>query len=313
MAFMQVAASAPVGAALALTSAIQRLAAEASVEINVADSKHLQASRQWLRPGTRVFVSYLPNQTWEQSRQASLAACAAGFEPVPHIPARLVPSQAHLERILGELAGVGVQEVLLIAGDYPEATGPYSDVSEVLKTGLLGKHGFRRVSLAGHPEGHSKVALPVIRQAERDKVSLAQSLGLETSLVTQFFFEAQPFIDWAASLRQQGVSARVVGGLAGPASVAALFRFAMRCGVGPSIRALGAKPTSMMKLLGDHGPELVIRDLVEAQADDGLDFNGVHFFCFGGFLRACQWINAVAAGKFALTQNGGFMVTEKCG
>ncbi|MBK7550010.1 MAG: hypothetical protein IPI20_20500 [Rhodoferax sp.] len=39
----------------------------------------------------------------------------------------------------------------------------------------------------------------------------------------------------------------------------------------------------MMKLLGDHGPELVIRDLVEAQADDGLDFNGVHFFCFGGF------------------------------
>ena len=41
MAFMQVAASAPIGAALALTREIQRLAEKASVEINVADSKHL--------------------------------------------------------------------------------------------------------------------------------------------------------------------------------------------------------------------------------------------------------------------------------
>ena len=71
---------------------------------------------------------------------------------------------------------------------------------------------------------------------------LAAEAGLEATFLTQFFFEAQPFLEWVAASRAAGTRARLVGGLAGPAGIATLFKFAIRCGVGPSIRALGARP-----------------------------------------------------------------------
>jgi methylenetetrahydrofolate reductase (NADPH) len=109
-------------------------------------------------------------------------------------------------------------------------------------------------------------------------------------------------------LRSQGVRARIVGGLAGPAGLATLFRFAMRCGAGPSVRALGARPTSLMKLIGDRGPEDVVRGLAEARSSGESDFTGIHMFCFGGFLRTCEWLNNVANGRFKLNDKAGFTV-----
>jgi hypothetical protein len=46
-------------------------------------------------------------------------------------------------------------------------------------------------------------------------------------------------------------------------------------------------------LIGDHGPEHVMHDLGNARlAQPGL-FDGVHLFCFGGFLRTCEWLQRV--------------------
>ena len=46
---------------------------------------------------------------------------------------------------------------------------------------------------------------------------MGMAAGLEITLVTQFFFEAAPFIDWARALRVAGAEARIVAGLPGPA------------------------------------------------------------------------------------------------
>lgn len=293
----------------AVTEQIAQLVREASVEINVQDVKHLEASRELLAPGTRVFVSHLPKQTWQDTAAAARAVRQAGLEPIPHIPVRLVADAATLDRTLGTLADVAnVQEVLLISGDYPDAVGPYNAVVEVLRTGALQRHGFKKVSLAGHPEGHPKVPLQVIRAAEREKVKIASDTGLTPTLVTQFFFEHAPFLDWVSDLRSHGVRAAVVGGLAGPAGLATLFKFALRCGAGPSIRALGVRPSSVMKLVGEHGPESVLRGLAQARADDESDFTGIHLFCFGGYLRTCRWLQQVAAGQFHMNHTGGFEI-----
>jgi methylenetetrahydrofolate reductase (NADPH) len=226
---------------------------------------------------------------------------------VPHIPVRLVTDEATLDRNLAELvSGAQVQEVLLIAGDYAQAAGPYAAVSQVLQGGLLGRHGLKKVSVAGHPEGHPQVALDEIRQAERDKAALGANAGLDVALVTQVVFEHAPFLQWAAALRARGVRSRIIAGLAGPASLATLFKFALRCGAGASVRALGARPTSMMKLIGDRGPEDIVRGLAEARAAGRSDFTGIHLFCFGGYLRACEWLHEVAAGRFTLNDNGSF-------
>jgi methylenetetrahydrofolate reductase (NADPH) len=295
---------APVSPAL-LAATIARLAREASVEINVQDVKHLEASRAFVTPGNRVYVSYLPGQTWQQTEAACVAVRAAGFEPVPHVPVRLVPDAAALHRLLARLVqSARINEVLLIAGDYELAAGPYLSVAQVLRDAALQTTGLTRVSLAGHPEGHPKVALAEIRGAEREKVRLAARAGLEARLLTQFFFEPQPFLDWVRELRVHGVGARVVAGLAGPARLTTLFKFAMRCGAGPSIRALGAQPGSLMKLIGEHGPEAVLWALAQARASNQSDFCGIHLFCFGGYLRTCEWLHAVANGRFELNDGG---------
>ena len=277
---------------------IAQLARECSIEMNVQDVPHLEASRTLLPPAKKVYVSHLPKQTWRQTLDACRAVSAAGFDPVPHIPVRLLQDERALDSLLADaVQNSGVGEVLLVAGDYPQPAGPYASVADVLRTGKITAHGLRRVSLAGHPEGHPKVPLAEIRRAELEKAQIARAAGLETTLLTQFFFEAQPFLDWAGELRSAGVDARLIGGLSGPASIATLFRYAVRCGVGPSIRALGAKPTSLMKLIGDHGPENVMHDLAIARlAQPGL-FDGVHLFCFGGFLRTCEWLHRVSSAE----------------
>ena len=279
-----------------LTQAMSQLLRDASVEINVQDIQHLEASRPYLAPGAKLYVSHLPKQSWNETELACRAVRNSGFDPVPHIPARLLTDSATLDRLLGQLVQTAqVREILLIAGDYSRALGPYSTVVDVLHSGLLSRHGLPRVSLAGHPEGHPKVALEEIRRAECEKTTLAHQVGLDVTLLTQFFFEAAPFLHWTREMRSRGVRARIVGGLAGPASVATLFRFAMRCGVGPSIRALGSRPSSLMKLAADHGPEPILRELALAYSRERAQFDGVHLFCFGGFLRTCEWLRGIAA------------------
>ena len=298
----------------ALTNEIVALARAASIEVDVADVPALAASRRFLRPGTRVYVSHLPQRGWEPTVAACVAVRAAGFEPIPHVPVRLLPDRALLERLLAQLAAdASVKELLLIAGDRPQPLGPYPQVAEVLRSGLLERYGMQRMSLAGHPEGHPSVPTDTIRAAEREKVSLAREHGLEPTLLTQFFFESAPFLTWSRELRGDGVQARVIAGLAGPASISTLLRFARRCGVGPSIRALSTRGGSLLALLGERGPESVVRELASARLQAPTQFDGIHLFCFGGFLRTCAWLAAVTEGRFELDASGFTVEAEPVG
>jgi methylenetetrahydrofolate reductase (NADPH) len=292
-----------------VAASIAQLAREASIEINVHDVGHLEESRRLLPAGKAVYVSHLPKQEWRETEETCRAVRAAGFRPVPHVPVRLLPDAAAVDRVLGGLVGTGqVDEVLLVSGDYPQSRGPYSEVLQLMNSGALQQHGLKRVSVAGHPEGHPKVPLTAIRRAELDKVRMAQHAGLDLTLVTQFFFEQTPFLEWARELRAAGVRARIVGGLAGPTKLSTLIKFAMRCGAGASMRVLTARPAAFTKLLGDHGPESVLRGLAQARCDNSSDFSGIHLFCFGGFVKTCQWLQAITDGRFMLDDGDGFKV-----
>ena len=279
--------------ASAIEQILVQLVRDASVELNVTDLKDLEASRALLGQGRRIYISHLPKQHWDETLLACRLVSAAGFAPIPHIPVRLIEDEATLDGLLERASSDGVEELLLIAGDYAQAAGPYSSVAEVLRTGKLRRYGFKRISIAGHPEGHPRVPLAEIRRAEIEKAHLAAPL--EVTFVTQFFFEATPFLGWASHLRRHGVSdARLFAGLAGPAGIATLLRFARRCGVGPSIRALAARPGALARLIVEHGPDDVMRDLAVARAGDASVISGLHFFCFGGYLRTCEWLSRYA-------------------
>lgn len=287
----------------AVRAQIVRLAREASIELNVQDVRSLGESRRHLAPQTRMYVSHLPRQTWEQTIAACRTVRAGGFQPTPHVPVRLFVSSDELDSVLGALS-LEADEVLLIAGDYPRAAGPYAETIAVLESGALEKHGFKRVSLAGHPEGHPLAPLAAIRGAELEKARAARESGCDATFLTQFFFDAEPFLSWARQMRAAGVDARIIAGLAGPARVSTLFKYSIRCGVGPSVRALGARPSSVAKLIGERGPEAVIAKLAETRTFDENAFTGIHLFCFGGFLRTCRWLEAVANGRFESSADG---------
>jgi methylenetetrahydrofolate reductase (NADPH) len=278
---------------------LSTLAREASIELNVQDLNDLEASRALLPRGKRVYISHLPKQRWNETLIACQRVIAAGFDPIPHIPVRLIESEALLDDILERAANARVKELLLIAGDYAQVAGPYSAVADVLRANKLQQYGFTRVSFAGHPEGHPKVPREQIREAEVEKAALTQAL--ETTFVTQFFFEASPFLQWASEARARGIGrARLIAGLAGPAGIATLLKFAKRCGVGPSIRALMTRPRAFSKLIGELGPEEVMQSLASAYAQDASTFSGLHFFCFGGYLRTCEWLDDLVGGRVQL-------------
>jgi methylenetetrahydrofolate reductase (NADPH) len=266
------------------------LARKASIELSFLESGELRAGRDFLSPGQKIYVSHLPRQTWAQTWETCAQVTGAGFDAVPHVPVRLLKSEQQLDEVLSALRGAGASELLLIAGDYERPEGPYDRVLPVLQCGKLQKLGFTRVSIAGHPEGHPRVADEEIRRAQLEKARLGAAAGLEVTLVTQFFFEAKPFIAWARELRMAGIGARIVAGLPGPASIKKLLQLARHCGVGPSIRALTARSGPMLKLLSDRDPDSLLGDLATALQHQPDLFDGIHLYSFGGFLRTAAWL-----------------------
>ena len=275
---------------------VAALARAASVEMTWHDVDQLGSCQSLLAPGTAVFTSHLPGQTWQQTLETCVAIRSHGFEPVPHIPVRRLADAAAFERLVtGLVGGAKVARVLLIAGDSLESIGPFSATLDALRTGVLAAHGIRRIFVAGHPEGHPQLADDDLRRAERDKLGFAAANGMELTFLTQFFFDAAPFLAWARMLRSQDVHARLVAGLAGPARLTTLFKYAVRCGVGPSIRALGARPAMFSKLTTERDPEPIVHSIVRARSAGEVGEVGIHLFSFGGLAHTCGWLHALAS------------------
>jgi methylenetetrahydrofolate reductase (NADPH) len=269
---------------------MRRLAREASLELNHLEAQELAAAEELLCAGQRVYVSHLPRQTWDQTVRTCAAVAARGFEPVPHIPVRRLGSQRQLDEVLAATREAGARELLLIAGDRASSEGPFSNVLEVLQTGGIQQHGFTRVSMAGHPEGHPAVPAQQMREAQLTKARWAAAAGLEVTLVTQFFFESAPFIRWASELREQGIGARLLAGLPGPATAARLLGLARHCGVGASIRALSSRPGAMFRLATEESPEALLLELGAEKVRQPQLFDGIHLFSFGGFRNTAAWL-----------------------
>src|SRR5690606_9437642 len=120
---------------------------------------------------------------------------------------------------------------------------------EVLQTGLFKKYGFKRVGVAGHPEGSKAIGEARVKQALHGKAEFAKEAGFEIYIATQFGFDPRAFIDWEAETTADGITLPIHVGVAGPASLKQLARFAMLCGVGASARMLATRTGAMANLL----------------------------------------------------------------
>ena len=268
-----------------------------SIEVNPTDAKVVDAAAARLDPGTEVFLTWIPGADPMSMIAPAATLRRAGLVPVPHIGARHIESPNQLRHLAARLAEeAAVDRVLIIGGDRETPAGPYDSTLAVMQSGVFQKLGITRVCIAGFPEGNPNISDAILEKALRSKLEFAQSAGLELSIVAQFCFDADPIVKWLRGIRSRGINVPVRVGLAGPASLTTLARYAMRCGIGNSFRVLTEKP-AFAKLLVDSGPEPIVRGIagaMDAANDSPLSFGvaGLHFFVFGGFNKTVDWINA---------------------
>jgi methylenetetrahydrofolate reductase (NADPH) len=268
-----------------------------SVEISPTNEKIVASAIERLDPETEVYLTWIPGEDPLQAIAPAGKLRRAGLYPVPHVGARHLESAAQLDDLLGRFVAEGVDRFLLIGGEREKPLGPYDSTLQVMQTGLLQKHNVKIAKISGFPEGHPAISGPVLGESMVAKMNYGRSIGLELQIVTQFVFEGEPIAQWLRQIRGLGVDLPVRIGLAGPAGIATLTRYAMHCGVGNSIRAL-TKSSSFGKLLTERDPEPVIRELL-AEAPNGDPFampfgiGALHFYTFGGLKKTVEWIKSM--------------------
>jgi methylenetetrahydrofolate reductase (NADPH) len=110
------------------------------------------------------------------------------------------------------------------------------------------------------------------------------------ALTTQFCFEAAPVIAWADRVRAAGIGLPIHIGIAGPAKLQTLIKFAIACGVGPSLKVLQKRAMDVTKLVMPYEPDAVIGALAAHKAaTPGFNIEQVHFFPLGGIKATATW------------------------
>ena len=291
---------------------IQAAAANWSIEVTPTGATKIERFRDCLNEGTTVNVTFLPGT----DPADTIAVCERlhndGMKPVPHLAARSLRNADQLDELLTAYTSrCGVEEVLCIGGGVDDPVGDFTATMEVLKTGLIQKHGIRHIGVAGHPEGSPDISDDEIAEALGAKNDLARAEGLDLYIETQFCFEAYIVLDWERRVRAAGNALPIRIGIPGPATIKTLFRFAQISGIGPSMRFVAKQAKNVAKLMTVQSPHLLIAGLAEGMAaDEDCLIRHFHFYPFGGFARTATYASAIADGKIEMLPKGGFNVTE---
>ena len=268
------------------------LVAASSLEISPRELPRAGEVSALLPAGTCVYIPSLPGLPLSRTLDAVAAIRAAGLDPVPHVSARRVLNRGEFEEFLKTaVTSHGVHRVLLIGGDEPRPKGPFVDSVEVLEKGMLAECGVREVGVAGYPEGHPAITALSLRTAFERKLTLARELGIGLYVVTQFSFAPARVVEFCATLARTAPSVPVYVGVAGPTDPIALARYAQRCGVSVSLRALRTLGTGIAKLVThtDPGDQLLAIARYSASREPS-NVVGTHIFSFGGAVRTAAWM-----------------------
>ena len=266
-----------------------------SLEMGADRPKDARAIADLLPAGTPVFVNHLPKHALADTLAGLEAVATAGLEPVPHLAARRVASEAEVAGFLkAAVSRAGVSKLLLLGGDMPKAVGPYGDALALLQSGLIAKAGIREVAFAGYPEGHPTVDADTMIDALDAKIAAARAQGLGVRVITQFSFAPARILDFCVWLHRRAPDVPVQVGIPGPASPASLLRFATICGVGASFRAMTNQGMGAVRLLTHTDPgEQLAMIAAHQRTNTHTNISGVHMFSFGGVAKTAQWMNGV--------------------
>src|SRR4051812_35443153 len=122
-----------------------------TVEVMARDEKSVGLAPTLFKPGTEVFIAWIPGDTSEKLIESAISLRKAGLTPVPHIVARNIANAKQLDELLATLAGeAGIDRVLTLAGDREKPEGEFTSSLGLIETGLFPKHNIRYLGIAAH-------------------------------------------------------------------------------------------------------------------------------------------------------------------
>jgi len=277
---------------------LAELVAAGSLEISPREMHQAAAVAAELPTGTCVYIPSLPGLPLARTLEMVAALAQAGLDPVPHVSARRVLDRAEFRHFLEcAVKQHGVHRVLLIGGDEPKPKGPFQDSLQILEEGLLAGCGIREIGVAGYPEGHPGISSQVLDKSFRRKIDLAREQKLGLYVVTQFSFAPARIVEFCSQLARTAPGVSVYAGIAGPTDPVALARYAQRCGVSVSLRALKNLGSGIAKLVTHTDPTEHVMAVARYSAGrEPGNVAGVHLYSFGGAVRTAAWMRGLIAG-----------------
>ncbi|HCW85663.1 MAG TPA: 5,10-methylenetetrahydrofolate reductase, partial [Rhodobacteraceae bacterium] len=265
------------------------------IEVMPRTAEKVDDFRAYLPEGTRVYIAHIEGTPIEDMVATAARINSEGYDVMPHFPARIIKDEATLADWIARYQGeADVHQALLLAGGVATPHGDFHSSMQLLETGQFDKAGFKRLHVAGHPEGNKDIdpsgSDANVMEALHWKQSFNERTDAHMALATQFAFEAGPIIEWADAIKAAGIDIPIHIGIAGPAKLQTLIKFAIACGVGPSLKVLQKRAMDVTKLLLPYEPTEVLAQLAAHKAANP-DFNieKVHFFPLGGIKTNANW------------------------
>ncbi|MEE2774250.1 MAG: methylenetetrahydrofolate reductase [Pseudomonadota bacterium] len=274
---------------------MSKLLKEFSIEVMPRTAENIPDFRKIIPSKTKVYIAHIDGTSPEEMIKTAKRIREENFDVIPHLPARVIANKSNLDFFLSRYCDIGIDKALVLSGSTKMAVGEFENSMQLLSTGLFDYYNFKEVMCAGHPEGNKDID-PTgedknIMEALRWKKQFSIRTGVPISLTTQFCFELDPIVEWEKKLRNENIEFQINLGLSGPAKLQTLIKYALLCGVGPSIRVLQKRARDISKLLTPYTPEKIILDLSKYK-DETPESNirSVHFFPLGGIKATTDFL-----------------------
>ena len=283
------------------TQAVSDFVTDFSIEVLPRTAEKVEDFRAILPLGTRVYIAHIEGTPIEDMVATAKRLAGDGFRVMPHFPARIIADEAMLNDWIARYQGeANVREALLLAGGVAKPHGAFESSMQLLESGLFDKAGFTNLHVAGHPEGNRDIdpdgSMANVDAALHWKDDFAERTDAHMAIATQFAFEADPIIAWANALAEAGITLPIHIGIAGPAKLQTLIRFAIACGVGPSLRVLQKRAMDVTKLVMPYEPNDIVSALAAHKAaNPGFPITNLHIFPLGGIAAAATWAQSHGA------------------
>jgi methylenetetrahydrofolate reductase (NADPH) len=238
-----------------------------------------------LPTGATVTVTASPVKGMEETIDIAERLAALGFDVVPHLAARMIHGERHLDEITHRLRLAGVSKVFIPAGDADPEPGCYRSALQVLEDLAVAGNPFDQVGITGYPESHPSINDDLTVQAMWDKRHHA------TQIVSNLTFDPDILATWIDRVRARGVALPILIGLPGPVERLKLLRMATKIGVGESAKFL-AKNGGLFARIAAPGGYDPLRFLGRAAETLGLPASnvaGLHLFTFNQVAETEAW------------------------